>query len=94
MKEHEIDHSRNERLGFPEIVYGEFKTVTQLKAIVLEYEKKGNNLLVTRLQGKKASELLMLHSNAIYDDLARTLTIQYSEPKESEGIVGVISGGT
>ena len=94
MKEHEIDHSRNERLGFPEIVYGEFKTTTQLKAIISEYEQKKNNLLITRLQGEKASELLVLHSKASYDNLARTLTMQYSEPKKSKGIVGVVSGGT
>ncbi len=94
MKEHEIDHTREDRLGFPEIVYGEFKTISQLISIAKEYTEKEANLFVTRLQSDKAAELVSIFKNATYDDLAKTLSIQYSEPKTSRGLVGLVSGGT
>ncbi len=94
MSEHNLDHSREERLGFPEIVYGEFKNTAQINAIILEYQSRKQNILITRLQAEKAQELIAQYPIAIYDELARTFVINYSETKPKKGLVGIVSGGT
>lgn len=94
MKCHDIDMSREERLGFPELVYGEFKTFAQLKEIAEEFKKKNKNLLITRLQREKAVELLKDYPDASYDELSGVLTNLVSPIEGRNGQVGIISAGT
>src|SRR5215213_988352 len=43
-----VDHHRNIRQGFPEVVFGQGKTPTQIAAISERIVAAGHNLLVTR----------------------------------------------
>src|SRR5690625_3039653 len=40
-----IDHHRKKRQGFPEVIYGDRKTVDQLKLIIKSMQEKGNAIL-------------------------------------------------
>ena len=91
---HELDHNRKNRLGFPEIIYGEFKTVSQLDDIIREHLDRNSNILVTRLQADKGQLLVESYRNANYDKLSQTFSRYCSEIDKREGSVGVISGGT
>jgi len=90
----EIDHQRDKRLGFPEVIYGESKTDDQLEGILTEYQSQQRNVLITRLQPEKARHLLGTHPEGIYDPVARTFIILYTCPYGVKGTVGILSGGT
>lgn len=85
-----FDFSRRERLGFPEIVYGESKSVDQLQRILQQCREKDHPVLISRCQPEKAEQL----SGGTYDDVARTWLWQSAPPPSRPGRVAVLSGGT
>ena len=40
MTDCDLDFAREERQGFPEVIYGEFKSITQLHAILKKFQIK------------------------------------------------------
>ncbi|MGA0333601.1 MAG: nickel pincer cofactor biosynthesis protein LarB [Kiritimatiellia bacterium] len=85
-----FDFSRRERLGFPEIVYGEFKSADQLQRIVQQCRERNHPVLISRCQPEKAEQL----TDGIYDPVARTWLWQTQPPPSRPGKVAVLSGGT
>jgi len=67
MSDFVIDHGRKDRLSFPEIIFGATKSVEVLTKILKDYQAKGENALVTKLQGNKAKQLQGVYSDAFYD---------------------------
>ena len=49
-----IDHHRSLRKGFPEVIWGEGKTTTQILSIMRQLKNKEQNILITRIDEKKA----------------------------------------
>src|SRR3954447_27012060 len=49
-----VDHHRALRTGVPEVILGEPKTAEQIAAIAEELVRRGQNVLVTRLDAEKA----------------------------------------
>jgi NCAIR mutase (PurE)-related protein len=76
-----IDHHRTIRQGFPEVVFGEGKSLPD-PADRRGLMAKGNNILVTRLSNDKADRLVT--SSAACDVDACTLTIE-QKPVEITG---------
>lgn len=89
MKDTQLDTNRPARLGFPEIIYGESKSMDQLQRILQSYEDRQENVLITRLQPEKADVL-----TGEYDEVARTLTRLYQPPAARPGRIAVVSAGT
>ena len=52
-----IDLSREDRLGFPEAIFGENKDVSSLLEIVEICKSHNNRVLITRLQKEKFEKL-------------------------------------
>jgi pyridinium-3,5-biscarboxylic acid mononucleotide synthase len=94
MNTHSIDFEREDRLGFPEFVFGEAKTVTQLTDILLAFQKRGSSCLVTRLQEAKGAVLVDTVENCVYDPISRTLLCGENLPPKNCGTVGIIAAGT
>lgn len=90
-----IDHHRTLRQGFPEVIFGESKTVGQIEQIIIALLAKGNNILATRVDGEKAAKLRQTFPTAHYHCEARCLTIE-QKPVElkGRGKILVISAGT
>ena len=90
-----IDHHRELRQGFPEVILGESKTVGQIEQIITILMNKGNNVLVTRLVEDKYLRLKEKFPVAEYHADARCLTIE-QKPVEmlGKGTILVISAGT
>lgn len=86
----EFDFTRHQRLGFPEIVYGEAKSTDQLQRIVAQCREKAHPVLISRCQPEKAAAL----TGGTYDPVARTWCWQKTPPPAREGKVAVLSGGT
>jgi NCAIR mutase (PurE)-related protein len=91
-----IDHHRSLRKGFPEVIFGEGKTVKQIIDIMARMKKNKENILVTRLDTGKAALVCKHFIEAVYHPLSRVLTC-LSKPIKKQagrGLVLVISAGT
>jgi NCAIR mutase (PurE)-related protein len=90
-----IDHHRELRQGFPEVVLGEHKSAGQIEQILAALVNRGNNVLVTRLDQEKARSVSKKFPIAEYHADARCLTIE-QKPMEmlGKGKILIISAGT
>ncbi|MFW5829419.1 MAG: nickel pincer cofactor biosynthesis protein LarB [Planctomycetota bacterium] len=89
MDDIDLDFQRQERIGMPELIYGEGKSREQIQRILQLHHERGHNCLVTRLQADKAAGL-----PGHYDAVARTLTWMQREPEPVPGLVGLVFAGT
>lgn len=89
-----IDNHRALRVGHPEVIYGEGKTLEQLEQIFSHLEKNESNVLATRVSKEAAEAVMGIYPNALYNPLGRTLRIQRGQGKETEGYVALVAAGT
>ena len=90
-----VDHHRELRTGFPEVIFGQGKSVGQIERIMVALLDKGNNVLVTRLDAEKALPLRHAFPAACYHDEARCHVIEQKPPEiRGRGTILVISAGT
>jgi len=90
-----VDHHRTLRQGFPEVIFGQGKSVTQMQTIVSALLAKGGNVLATRVNGAKGAKLKEFFPNAVYHSDARALTIeQHPVQIRGKGKILVVCAGT
>ncbi|MGZ3535023.1 MAG: nickel pincer cofactor biosynthesis protein LarB, partial [Thermodesulfobacteriota bacterium] len=90
-----IDHHRSLRKGFPEVIWGEGKTSTQIISIMKQLKLKGQNILITRLEEKKAGAIKRVFPKSRYSPRSRVLTyLTHSVKFEGKGTILVITAGT
>lgn len=90
-----IDHHRPLRKGFPEVIFGEGKDAEQVITIMERMAEAQENILVTRIEEKKAKAVLQRFPQATYHRRARAITVRIGEGEErGKGIILVISAGT
>lgn len=94
MANHNIDHDRESRIGFQEVIYGASKTVEDLLGILLNFIEKDKNALITKLQGGKADMLLKKFPSAFYDTPSETFILKPIKDKDTMEEVGILSAGT
>ena len=88
-----IDHHRQLRTGFPEVIFCEGKTVAHVKQISERILAAGHPLLATRATPDMYEAVKEIASTARYNALARTITAAQSGNVGVSGIL-VISAGT
>jgi NCAIR mutase (PurE)-related protein len=88
-----VDHHRELRTGFPEVVYGEGKTQEQIMGIAGKIVERGHNLLVTRIDERIGRELESRFPGGEYVDAARIFSIEV-KPRDKFGYVLVVTAGT
>ena len=90
-----IDHHRSLRKGFPEVIWGEGKTSTQIVSIMTQLRNKGQNILITRLEEKKAGAIKRVFPKSRYYPRSNILTyLTHSVKLEGKGTILVITAGT
>jgi NCAIR mutase (PurE)-related protein len=90
-----IDHHRSLRKGFPEAIWGEGKTSEQILSIIKQLKRKGQNILITRLEDKKAKVVLKVFQKSQYYPTSKVLTyLTHSVKSEGKGTILVITAGT
>ena len=90
-----FDFDRQNRLGLIEAIWGEHKSIEQLKKIAQEVLKKGEFVFITRINESKARCLQDIYANAIFIKDAHCLVIGENVNKiESEKTVAIVSGGS
>tara|TARA_B100000809_G_scaffold141837_1_gene139389 strand:- start:19767 stop:20420 length:654 start_codon:yes stop_codon:yes gene_type:complete len=93
-KRFNIDSSRKERLGFDEVIFGASKSVDLLIELLNEYTEKKENVLITKLQAEKATDLKGLFKTSFYDEASQVFMLSKIEKNEERFKVGIISGGS
>ena len=88
-----VDHHRQLRTGFPEVIFCQGKTVDQVKEISKRILAAGQLLLATRATPEIYDALASLDSAARFNELARTITIGAPSGELHDGIL-VVSAGT
>lgn len=89
-----IDHQREQRIGFQEVVFGASKTIEQLDAIVQDFRAKKKNALITRVQPEKADLLCQEFKPNFYDPASQILLVGEFPKDPLEGEIAILSGGT
>lgn len=89
-----IDNHRELRVGYPEVIYCEGKTVEQVKGIITFMLTKDNNILATRANEKMYEAVKTICAEAQYNPLGRTITIRKKEENPTDSYIAIISAGT
>lgn len=88
-----IDHDRNRRCGFPEVVFCQGKTPADAAAIAVEILSRADRLLMTRASGAHADAVRAVLPAAQYHERARCLTVAPADLPQV-GRVAVVAAGT
>lgn len=90
-----IDHHRELRQGFPEVIFAAGKTSDQLLTIVAAMAEKKRNILVTRLDAEHADVLRQQFNQGDYDPLSGTFCLRLREiAPQGKGTILVVCAGT
>jgi pyridinium-3,5-biscarboxylic acid mononucleotide synthase len=92
-----LDLDRRRRCGFPEVVFGEGKTVAALEKIFQRLLEERMPVLATRVSEEKAESLVEMFPEGVYNPAARTFRISTAEATnagERVGRVIVVTAGT
>ena len=91
-----IDHHRQIRCGFPEVIYCPGKTTEQIVKIFSNLAEKGNNVLATRAEEGVFEALVKKKKfpQARYEKLARAIVLEQKKVPSSKSILPIVTAGT
>ncbi len=89
-----VDHHRNIRQGFPEVVFGLGKTPQQIAAISERIVAAGHNLLVTRTTREAHAAVQERVSGASFHEQSRTITFRAADVPAGRGTILIVAAGT
>jgi NCAIR mutase (PurE)-related protein len=89
-----IDHHRELRTGYPEIVYCAGKSNRQITEIFRVMIEKENNVIGTRVTPEMYEAVRSISSEVVYFPEARIISVQKKKPEIPQTKIGVITAGT
>jgi pyridinium-3,5-biscarboxylic acid mononucleotide synthase len=89
-----IDHHREMRTGYPEIIYCAGKSVEQVKEIVRVMSERENNVIGTRANQEMYDAVKSIIPEAVYYPMARIISVQKKKPETPESSIAIITAGT
>lgn len=89
-----LDHHRNIRNGYPEVIYCSGKTIEQIKAIVQNLIKSNNNVMATRASREVFEAVKEITDEAFYYEAARIVVVRKKELPLSDKKIVVVTAGT
>ena len=90
-----FDFQRRERLGLIEAIWGQDKSIDQLKRLSENILSKNEIVFITRINSKKAVDLLDLYDDAQFYEEARCLIIGRNPNRlNTNKKVAIIAGGS
>ncbi|SEH43361.1 hypothetical protein SAMN05192559_101366 [Halobacillus karajensis] len=88
-----VDIDRERRTGYPEVIYGEGKSVEQIYQIMQLLIDRHEKVMVTRLSADKAEQLTALFPEAVYHSIPQILL--YGRPlQQYQSEMVVLCAGT
>jgi pyridinium-3,5-biscarboxylic acid mononucleotide synthase len=89
-----VDHHREIRQGFPEVILGVGKTPAQIAAIAERIVARGHSLLVTRASIEAFEAVKMTSPGAVYHADARAITLVQADVARGHGTILIACAGT
>jgi len=91
-----VDHHRQLRCGFPEVIYCPGKTTDQIVKIFESLAEKGNNVLATRAEEAVFEALVGTNKfpNIRYEKSAKAIVLEQKKIKPSKSVIPIVTAGT
>lgn len=89
-----VDHQRELRVGFPEVILGQGKTAEQICKIAERILAHSQNLLVSRTNEEVFHQILTIAPDAGFSKEARMISVLRDRTERGKGEIAVISAGT
>ena len=91
-----VDHHRQLRRGFPEVIFCPGKTTEQIICIFESLASRGNNVLATRGTPEVFDALSKTGKfpAARYEELSRTIVLEQKELPRSKSVLPIVTAGT
>ncbi|MBN1909495.1 MAG: nickel pincer cofactor biosynthesis protein LarB [Pirellulales bacterium] len=91
-----IDHHRQLRRGFPEVIFCPGKTIEQIIRIFESLATRGNNVLATRAEPEvfEALSATGKFPGVRYEELARAIVLEQSELAPAKTVLPIVTAGT
>lgn len=89
-----LDTHREMRVGYPEVIFCQGKTIEQITKIFKAMMAGESNILATRANDEAFADVKKICSEASYNALARTITVIRKEIHESDNYIAVVTAGT
>jgi NCAIR mutase (PurE)-related protein len=89
-----IDHHRQLRTGYPEVIFCAGKTDEHILTIIEKMYEKGSNILGTRANENIFKQIKSIYTEAFYNKEARAFVIRKSENKISDTYISIVTAGT
>lgn len=89
-----IDHHREMRTGYPEIIYCAGKSVEQVREIFRVMAEKESNVIGTRANEEMYNSVKSISPEAVFYPMARIISLQKKKPLTPETRIAIISAGT
>jgi len=89
-----VDHAREARCGFPEVVFAPGKTPNEAATIARDLVERSGRVLITRGDERIRDAVLEALPDAIWHERARAITCVRIDVPPPTGLVAVLSAGT
>lgn len=89
-----VDHHRDLRLGFPEVILGQGKTPDQIAHIAERILTNSSNLLVSRTTEEAFAAVRNVAADAEFHAEARMIAVVRDPSERGDGTIAIISAGT
>jgi NCAIR mutase (PurE)-related protein len=89
-----IDNHRSLRNGYPEVIYGEYKSVQQVVDIFQAMLNKESNILATRINDEMAAGITTICPTTRHNRMARTLFYEHEPLPETKSSIVIVTAGT
>lgn len=89
-----VDHHRQVRQGYPEVIYCAGKTPDQVRDIFLALQNRGSNVLATRADKETFDLVVAASPSAKYNARARTIILEQQVITPAPGYIAIVTGGT
>jgi len=89
-----VDHSREMRQGFPEVVFGQGKTRAQVVGIVERLLQRSANVLVTHTDADTFGEVRNIATDAEWHETAHLIRVVRDRTERGVGSIAAVTAGT
>jgi hypothetical protein len=89
-----IDHHRNMRIGFPEVILGTGKTTEQIVTIASHLSTSSTKLLITHVNQETYVAVKAAINDASYNSVARAIVVNRQQNETLRQGITVVTGGT
>ena len=89
-----VDHHRELRRGYPEVIFCAGKTPGQVKGIVANMLPHGNNILGTRADKSTFEAVKEICDLAKYNEAGKTITIEQHKQELTKTYIAIVTAGT